>query len=129
MNSVVISGNLVKEINFSMTGTGMALAKFSLAVKRKVKDKATGRYESDFISFVAWGKTAETLANYVHNGDQVIIRGHIQTGSYTDKNGVKKYTTDVIVDEMDFGAKSAKNQAKSPMESMGGTIGEEEIMF
>lgn len=97
MNKVSLIGRTTKEIELRYT-TGnnqMAVTRFTLAVNRRKKD------ESDFISCVAFGKTAEIMDKYVGKGHKVGIIGHIQTGSY-EKDGHTIYTSDVIVDELDF---------------------------
>ena len=97
MNNVQLIGRTTKEIDVRYTsGQQMAVAKFTVAVNRRGRDKG-----SDFISCVAFGRTAETLEKYVHKGHRIGISGHIQTGSY-EKDGHRVYTTDVIVDEFDF---------------------------
>lgn len=98
MNKCSLVGRTTKEIELRYT-TGnepMAVARFTLAVNRRRK-----KDEADFISCVAFGKTAEVMEKYVGKGHRVGIIGHIQTGSY-EKDGHKFYTTDVIVDELDF---------------------------
>ena len=110
MNKCSLVGRLTRDIDLRYT-TGqnqMAVARFNLAVNRRGKDKG-----ADFISCVAFGKTAETLEQYVKKGHRLGIVGHIQTGSYDHKNGYKVYTTDVIVDEFDFLESSQKNDAPS----------------
>jgi len=97
MNRVVLIGNLTKdpELNFT-AGSGTAVARFTVAVARMKKG------ESDFLSCIAFGKTAETIAQYFFKGSKIAIEGHIQTGSYDAKDGTKRYTTDVIVDRFEF---------------------------
>ena len=98
MNKVVILGRVCKEIDLQFAkGTGKAVAKFSLAVPRAYK-----KDETDFINCIAFDKRAETIATYVQKGQRVLIEGHIQTGSYTNKEGHKVYTTDIIVDNFEF---------------------------
>lgn len=97
MNKCSLVGRTTKEIELRYT-TGqnqIAVARFNLAVNRRKKD------EADFISCVAFGKTAEVMEKYVGKGHRVGIIGHIQTGAY-EKDGHKVYTTDVIVDELEF---------------------------
>lgn len=103
MNKVVLIGNLTKdpELNFT-AGSGTAVARFTVAVARMKKG------ESDFINCIAFGKTAETIAQYFFKGSKIAIEGHIQTGSYDAKDGTKRYTTDVIVDRFEF-VESSKN--------------------
>lgn len=97
MNKVVLIGNLTKdpELNFA-AGSGTAVARFTVAVARMKKG------ESDFPNCIAFGKTAETIAQYFFKGSKIAIEGHIQTGSYDAKDGTKRYTTDVIVDRFEF---------------------------
>ena len=95
MNRVFLIGRNTKIMELRTTGTGNSIVRFTLAVDRRKKD------ETDFISCVAYGKTAELMSRYVDKGHRIGIAGHIQTGSY-DKNGTKIYTTDVIVDEVEF---------------------------
>ncbi|MEG1256640.1 single-stranded DNA-binding protein [Clostridium sp.] len=96
MNKTMLLGRVTKDIELRFGKDGMAIAKFSVAVNRMKKG------ETDFINCIAFGKTAETIANYMKKGSQIGIEGHIQTGSYTNKEGNRVYTTDVIVDRMDF---------------------------
>lgn len=89
-------GRPTKEIECRWTAEGLAVARFTLAVNRRSKDRG-----ADFISCVAFGTTAETISLHVHKGTMIGITGHVQTGSYEGKNG-KVYTTDVVVDYFDF---------------------------
>jgi len=107
MNKVILKGNLTRDPELKMSGE-TTLTKFSLAVSRKMK-----KDESDFINCVAFGKTAEFIANYFNKGSQILIVGRIQTGSYDDKEGNKKYTTDVVVEEVEFcGKKEGTTEKK-----------------
>ena len=104
MNKVELIGRVTKDIELRYTAnTQKAVAKFTLAVNRMKKDSG-----ADFISCTAWGKTAEIMEKYVHKGDRVGVTGRIQTGSYEGRNG-KVYTTDVIVEELDFLEKKQSN--------------------
>lgn len=99
MNKVQLVGRLTKdaEVRYSQGDSQMAIARFTVAVDRRGKNN-----EADFISCVAFGKTAEFVEKYFSKGNRIGICGHIQTGSYTDKDGKKVYTTDVIADEAEF---------------------------
>lgn len=111
MNKVILIGRLTKdpEVKFSQGDKSTATARFSLAVNRKFKN-AEGNYEADFINCVAFNKTAEFVEKFFHKGDMIALTGRIQTGSYTNKDGVKVYTTDVVVEEVEFaGGKSNGN--------------------
>lgn len=105
MNKVILMGYAGgdPEVRFAGTNKDLAVATFSLAVNRRMrKDAAAGEQTADFIRCKAFGKSAEFFQNYVKKGTKLLITGHIQTGSYTNKDGQKVYTTDVIVDEQEF---------------------------
>ena len=108
MNKVILLGRLTKdpEVRYTQGENSTATARFSTAVNRKFKN-AEGNYDADFINCVSFGKTAEFIEKYFHKGDMIALTGRIQTGSYTNKDGVKVYTTDVVVEEVEFaGSKS-----------------------
>lgn len=96
MNTVNIIGRLVRENELRYSPSGTAVLKNTIAVNRKFK-----KDESDFVSILAFQKTAELIANHINKGDQFGIDGHIQTGSY-EKDGKKVYTTEVVVDNITF---------------------------
>lgn len=98
MNKAMLIGRLTRdpELNFA-AGSGTAICKFNLAVSRQFK-----KDETDFINCTAFGKTAETIAQYFVKGRPIAIVGHIQTGSYDAKDGTKRYTTDVIIESFNF---------------------------
>ncbi|MFR9274434.1 single-stranded DNA-binding protein [Finegoldia magna] len=108
MNSVSLMGRLTRDPEVRYTAnTQMANARFVVAVNRKLsKEKRqeaenNGYPTADFISCVAWGKTAENIGNYFKKGQRIAVSGRIQTGSY-EKDGQRIYTTDVVVDSFDF---------------------------
>ncbi|ATD56126.1 single-stranded DNA-binding protein [Clostridium chauvoei] len=98
MNKVILIGRLTRdpELNFA-AGSGTAVTRFSLAVNRPFKKE-----ETDFINCIAFGKTGETIAQYLTKGRQLAVTGSIRTGSYDAKDGTKRYTTDVVVDSFEF---------------------------
>ena len=98
MNKVVLIGRLTKdpELRFA-AGSGTAVARFTLAVNRQFK-----KDEADFISCIAFGKTGETIAQYITKGRQLAVSGNIRTGSYEAQDGTRRYTTDVVVESFDF---------------------------
>lgn len=100
MNRCILIGRTTKDIETKTSQSGMMVGRFTLAVDRKAKEK-----ETDFISCIAFGKTAEVMEKFVKKGHRIGIQGHIQTGSY-EKDGKKVYTTDVVVDELEFLEKS-----------------------
>lgn len=110
MNKVILLGRLTRdpEVRYSQGDNSTATARFSLAVNRKFKN-AEGNYDADFINCVAFGKTAEFIEKYFHKGDMIALTGRIQTGSYTNKDGAKVYTTDVVVEEVEFAGGKSNN--------------------
>jgi len=101
MNNVQLSGFISKEPETRGDGDKV-MVRFTVACQRKYKN-AEGRYDADFINCVAFGKTADIISKYFHKGSGVeISKGSINTGSYTNKDGNKVYTTDVKVDEVEF---------------------------
>ena len=105
MNKIMLIGRLTKDIDLKKSQSGMSVARFTLAVNRMKKD------EADFISCVVFDKRADTMYQYLGKGSLVGIEGHLQTGSY-DKNGVRVYTTDVIIDGFDFLESRSDRQTK-----------------
>lgn len=96
INNVTLFGRLTHDPQIKYTAKGLAMLGIRVAVNRRTKG------EADFINCQAFEKTAETIATYLHKGSQICLRGHIQTGSYKNKEGQNVYTTDVIIDEFDF---------------------------
>lgn len=113
MNKVILMGRLTRdpEIRVSVA-TNVTTAKFTLAVDRKYK-KEGEQQTADFVSCTAFGKTAEFIERYLHQGTKIMVVGRIQTGSYTNKDGNKVYTTDVVVEECEF-AESKNANGSSP---------------
>lgn len=99
MNKVALAGRLTKDpdVRYSSGETTMCIARYSIAIDRKGKDAGT-----DFINIVAFGKAGEFAEKYLKKGIRIIVVGRIQTGSYTNKDGQKVYTTDVVAEEQEF---------------------------
>ena len=115
MNKAIIMGRITKDLEIRQTPAGMAVLSFTVAVERRTK----GEKQTDFISCVAFGQTAENIGRYFAKGRLILIEGNIKTGSY-DKNGQTVYTTDMVVERFDFtGEKSAQNGAQSESRSQG----------
>lgn len=112
MNKVILMGRLTRDpdVRYSQGENALAVARFSLAVDRRFK--RPGEPDADFINCVAFGKTAEFTEKYIKQGTKVAAVGRIQTGSYTNKEGQKVYTTDVVVEELEF-AESKGNQSNA----------------
>ena len=114
MNSVKLIGRLTRDPEVRYTDGGASIARFSLAVDRRFKQENGA--DADFINIVSFGKTAEFIEKYFHKGMKVALNGRIQTGSYTDKDGKKVYTTDVIAENVEFcesKGNSTNNEASS----------------
>ena len=114
MNKVVLMGRLTRdpEVRYSQGDNPLAIARFTLAVDRRFK--RDGEQTADFINCVVFGRSAEFTEKYFHQGTKVVVSGRIQTGSYTNRDGVKVYTTEVVVEEQEFA------ESKAASESNGG---------
>ena len=110
MNKVILMGRLTRdpEIRYSQGEKATAVARYTLAVDRSYR--RDGENNADFIGCVAFGRTAEFAEKYFRQGTKIAIVGRIQTGSYVNKDGVKVYTTDVVVDEQEFAESKAASQ-------------------
>lgn len=116
MNKVVLMGRLTRdaEVRYSQGDNSLAIARFSLAVDRRYK-KDGEEQTADFISCVAFGKTGEFFERFGKKGTKFVIEGRIQTGSYTNKDGQKVYTTDIVVESAEFAeSKSAASGNAAP---------------
>lgn len=115
MNRVILMGRLTRdpEVRYTQGATSTAVANYTLAVDRRFKKD--GEASADFIRCVVFGKGAEFAEKYFRQGTKIVIGGRIQIGSYTDKDGRKVYTTDVVVDEQEFAeSKKAKDSQEIP---------------
>ncbi|MFG6338191.1 MAG: single-stranded DNA-binding protein [Lachnospiraceae bacterium] len=113
MNKVILMGRLTRdpEVRYSQGENAMAIARYTLAVDRRF-NRNNDEQTADFISCVAFGRSGEFAEKYFHKGTKIAVTGRIQTGSYTNKDGVKVYTTDVVVEDQEFAeSKSASQQA------------------
>ena len=109
MNKVILMGRLTRdpEVRYSQGENASAVARYSLAVDRRFK--RDGEPTADFINCVAFGRSAEFAERYFRQGMRIVITGRIQTGSYTNRDGVKVYTTDVVVEEQEFAESKSAN--------------------
>lgn len=115
MNSVQLVGRLVRDPEVRYSDGGATIARFTVAVDRRFKKE--GGETADFIPCLAFGKTAEFIEKYFHKGSRIGLTGRIQTGNYTNKDGVKIYTTDIIVDAVEFvesNSSGGKNESSKP---------------
>ena len=121
MNKVILMGRLTRdpEVRYSQGDNSMAIARYTLAVDRRFNRNNNDENSADFIGCVAFGKSGEFAEKYFRKGTKVLVTGRIQTGSYTNRDGVKVYTTDVGVEEQEF-AESKNSNSGSGSSFMGG---------
>ncbi len=112
INRVVLVGRLTKDPELRYTSSNIPVSKFTLAVNRTFAGPS-GEREADFIQCVVWRKQAENLAKFVRKGSLIGVEGRIQTGSYDDKDGIRKYTTEVIGDSVQFLEPKSQQQDNS----------------
>lgn len=112
MNKVMLIGRLTRDVEMNYSANSTAVARYTLAINRPYKRE--GEQEADFLRCVAFGKTAELAERYLAKGMKVAIDGRIQTGSYTNRDGQKVYTTDIIVERQEFLEKRADNSPSAP---------------
>ena len=113
MNKVILMGRLTRdpEVRYSAGENALAIARYTLAVDRRFR--RDGEASADFISCVAFGRQGEFAEKYLHQGTKIAITGRIQTGSYTNKDGQRVYTTDVVVEEQEFAESKSSAAANS----------------
>lgn len=123
MNKVILMGRLTRDPNVryiaDKNGEQMAVVRYTLAVDRRRKGQEN---EADFISCIAFGRGGEFAEKYLHQGTKICVSGRIQTGSYTNKDGQKVYTTDVVVEDQEF-AESKKAAAETQAQPDAGYAG------
>lgn len=104
MNKVILMGRLTRdpEVRYSQGETPLAIARYSIAVDRRVSRNNQDGQTADFINCVAFGRQGEFAERYLHKGTKIMVEGRIQTGSYTNKDGVRVYTTEVVVENHEF---------------------------
>ena len=113
MNKVVLVGRLTAKPELRYTPQNTAYTRFSVAVNRNFTN-SDGKRDADFINVVAWRKQAETISKYFDKGNLIALEGRLQTGSYDDKDGNKRYTVDVALDNFEFvESKAAREQLKT----------------
>ena len=113
MNKVILMGRLTRDpdVRYSQGERPTAVARYTLAVNRTFKRE--GEPDADFINCVSFGRSAEFAEKYFRQGTKIVVSGRIQTGSYTNKDGVRVYTTDIVVDEQEFAESKAANAQNS----------------
>ena len=113
MNKVILMGRLTRdpEVRYSAGENSTAVARYTLAVDRRFRRNNDGEQTADFIGCVAFGRSAEFAEKYFRQGLKVIVTGRIQTGSYTNKDGQRVYTTDVVVEDQEFAESKAASES------------------
>ena len=114
MNKVILMGRLTREpdVRYSQNADGsMAVARYTLAVDRRRGRNSDNEQSADFISCVAFGRSGEFAEKYLHQGTKIVVTGRIQTGSYTNKDGQRVYTTDVVVEDQEFAESKAVSES------------------
>lgn len=114
MNKVILMGRLTRDpdIRYTQAAEPMAIARYTLAVDRRFQRSDSGDEQTaDFISCVAFGRQGEFAEKYLHKGTKIVVAGRLQTGSYTNKDGNKVYTTDIVVEEQEFAESKASQTA------------------
>ena len=117
LNRIALMGRLTRDPELRHTQSGTAVASFSLAVERDFKDKTTGEKPTDFIDIVAWRQTAEFVSRFFTKGRMAVVEGRLQLRDWTDKDGNKRRTAEVIADNVYFG--DSKRDAEGSAESGG----------
>lgn len=103
LNKIFLMGRLTRDPELRRTQTGTPVASFSLAVDRDFKDKATGERSTDFIDVVAWRQTAEFVSRYFTKGRMAVVEGRLQIRDWTDKDGGKRRSAEIVADNVYFG--------------------------
>ena len=127
MNKCVIIGRLTKEPEVKNTSNQVTVCTFTVAVDRKFKD-SNGQRQADFINCVAWRQTATFISQYFHKGSRIGLTGSIQTRTYEDKNGDKKFITEVVVDEAEF-VESLNTSAQTKPANTNNDLNEDDYEF
>lgn len=121
MNKVIIMGRMTSDPELRQSQSGVASCKFTIACDRRFANKQTGQREADFISCLAFKNTAEFISRYFNKGKMIAVEGSLRTGSYKDRNhsDVTHYTTDVLVDNVEFcGDKGSGQAEQTPAQNM-----------
>ena len=123
LNKVLIMGRLARDPELRRTQTGTAVASFTLAVDRDMKNKATGERATDWIDVVAWSHTAEFVSRYFTKGRMAVVEGRLQIRDWIDKEGNKRRTAEVVADNIYFGDSKRENEGGSYAPTYGNNQG------
>ena len=117
LNKVFVMGRLARDPELRRTQSGTAVASFTLAVDRDFKDKSTGERGVDWINCVAWRQTGEFVSRYFTKGRMAVVEGRLQVSEWTDKDGSKRWKTEVVADNIYFGDSKAAPPQPSPADN------------
>jgi len=126
LNHITVMGRLTRDPELRHTASGTAVASFSIACDRDFKDKATGERTTDFIDIVAWRSIGEFVSKYFSKGRMAVISGRLQIRDWTDKEGNKRRTAEIVAEDVYFGDSKGKDSqeppasARGPVEAAGG---------
>ena len=113
LNTITIMGRLVRDPELRRTGSGIAVASFTVAVDRDWPNKETGEKETDFFDCVAWRQTGEFVSKYFTKGSMIVVSGRLQIRSWVDKDGNKRKTAEIVADNVYFGESKKKDTQSS----------------
>ena len=117
LNKVILMGHMTADPELKQTTSGISVCSFSIGVNRRYSKQDQGQQSVDFINIVAWRQQAEFVSRYFKKGSSIVICGSIQTRKWTDNNGQARYATEVVADEVSFGAPAAQNgQSDRPVQ-------------
>ena len=111
LNKIIIQGRLTRDAELRRTSTGLAVASFCVAVDRDWPNKETGEKETDFINCVAWRHTGEFVSKYFSKGSMIVVSGRLQIRNWTDDNGTKRTTAEIVAEDVYFGESKKKESA------------------
>lgn len=126
INNVILVGRLTADVALRVTPSGKSVAMFSIAVERDFVQN--GERQADFINSLAWGKTAEFISKYFGKGDMIAVRGSLQTRSY-EKDGVKRFITEVVVDKVSFCGGKKKEEPSEEADPFGYASADDDCPF
>lgn len=127
MNKVIEIGRITKDIELTTTNNGLSVTKFSLAVNRRFKSE-NEETNADFFNCVAWRGLAENIAKFCHKGSKVCVIGELQTRNYEDKDGIKRYVTEIIVNECEFLDSKKNNEETETAPKEAKTVDEDDTL-
>lgn len=132
LNKVILMGNLTADVELKTTPSGVSVCSFSIAVGRKLSKEQQvnpDAVKTDFINIVAWRNTAEFISRYFSKGKSIVVVGQLQVRSYTAQDGSKRYVTEVVADEVSFGANASDGGTKADDGGKKGDVGADDNKY